>query len=110
MLVHGSYASGSGGSCPSPKGHPVDPVVLLVPPVLAIARQGQADLVALVHDQVPLVRSRLVAVVDDGLLHAWANVVVGHLNLLFRIEINTPAPISSYPQRNCQCSGRPLSD
>src|SRR5215471_6820331 len=70
-LIHGSY---DGGSCSdSAKRAPLNGAILLVPVVGAISRKGQADLVALVHDDVPLVGPRLCIVVGDRLSDARSN-------------------------------------
>src|SRR5215831_14198658 len=78
-VVHGSYGAGVGSS---PKGHAVGRVVLLIPEVLGIAAEGQTDLVALVHDDVPLVGARLVVVVGNRLRHTGSNVEVGHRSVV----------------------------
>src|SRR5215831_2487917 len=82
-VVHGSYGAGVGSS---PKGHAVGRVVLLVPEVLRVAAEGQADLVALIHDDVPLVGARLVIVVSDRLGDTGANVEIRHHSVIRRGE------------------------
>src|SRR6476646_9561347 len=71
---------GTGSKLPS-KGHPVYPVVLLVVPVLPVAREREADLLARFENDVLLVGTSFVAVFGNALLHARADVVLGHLGL-----------------------------